>query len=59
MKTAKYINAYRQHEHSIILHEAAARALMKQADIGDKLPNPSILQSEYNRIMEKKKVLRA
>jgi len=60
LKTTKDKNAYRrEHESAIILHEAAVRALRKQAGDGNKLPNPDRLQAEYARLAEKKNALRA
>jgi len=60
LKTAKNPDAYRaEHESAFILHEAAARALRKQAGDGGKLPNPATLQAEYTRLTEKKNALRA
>jgi flagellar basal body rod protein FlgC len=59
LKTVKDKGAYRRgHESEIILHEAAAKALRKQAGDGGKLPNPSKLQAEYARLTEKKNALR-
>ena len=46
------------HESSIILHEAAAKAL-KAAQIGGKLPNVAALQAEYGRLQEEKETLYA
>jgi hypothetical protein len=60
MRTAKDKEAYRrEHESAFILHEAAARALRKQAGDGGKLPNPATLQVEYARLTEKKNALRS
>jgi hypothetical protein len=60
MRTAKDKEAYRrEHESAFILHEAAARALRKQAGDGGKLPNPATLQTEYARLTEKKNALRS
>ncbi len=46
------------HESSIILHEAAAKAL-KAEQIGGKLPNIAALQAEYGRLQEEKETLYA
>lgn len=46
------------HESSIILHEAAAKAL-KAAQIGGELPNVAALQAEYGRLQEEKETLYA
>jgi hypothetical protein len=60
MRAAKDKAAYRrEHESSIILHEAAASALRKQSGDGGKLPNPAMLQAEYARLTEKKNALRS
>ena len=60
LQTAKDKAAYRrEHESAVILHEAAARALRKQAGGGGKLPNPATLQAEYARLTEKKNALRS
>ena len=45
------------HEGTVILHEAAAKAL-KAAGIS-KLPNPAALQTEYEKLQEQKEALRA
>ena len=37
--------------------EAAARALRKHAGDGGKLPNPATLQTEYNKLTERKNTL--
>ena len=60
MRTAKDTDAYRrEHESTIILHEAAARALRKHAGAGGKLPNPAALQADYNKLNESKNALRS
>jgi len=45
-------------ESDIILHEAAARALRKQAGDGGKLPNLAKLQADYAKLTESKNALR-
>jgi len=67
-KTKPVYDAYRKarnkeqyraaHESSIILHEAAAKAL-KTAGISDKLPNVTALQAEYEKLQEQKEALYA
>jgi hypothetical protein len=60
MRAAKDKAAYRrEHETAFILHEAAAKALRKQAGDGGKLPNLAKLQAEYARLTERKNALRA
>ena len=60
LKTAVDTDTYRrEHQSTIILHEAAARALRKHTGDGGKLPNPAVLQAEYNKLTERKNALRA
>ena len=46
------------HEGSIILHEAAAKAL-KAAGISGKLPNVAALQADYTKLQEQREALYA
>lgn len=56
-RRAKNKEQYRAgQESSIILHEAAARVL-KAAQIGSKLPNVTVLQTEYEKLQAKKEKL--
>ena len=56
-RRAKNKEQYRAgQESSIILHEAAAKAL-KAAQIGGKLPNVAVLQAEYEKLKTKKEKL--
>ena len=56
-RKAKNKGQYRAvHEGSIILHEAAAKAL-KAAGISGKLPNVAVLQAEYERLQVEKVTL--
>ena len=67
-KTKPAYDAYRKeknkeqyraaHEGSIILHEAAAKAL-KAAGISGKLPNVAALQAEYGKLQEQREALYA
>ena len=58
-RAAKDKGQYRAaHESSIILHEAAVKAL-KAARIGGKLPNVAALQAEYAALQEQKEALYA
>jgi chaperonin cofactor prefoldin len=58
-RKAKNTEQYRAaHESSIILHEAAAKAL-KAAQIGGRLPNVAALQAEYATLQEQKEALYA
>ena len=58
-RKAKNKEQYRAaHEGSIILHEAAAKAL-KAAGISGKLPNIAALQSEYKKLQEQREALYA
>jgi len=58
-RKAKNKEQYRTaHEGSIILHEAAAKAL-KGAGISGKLPNVTALQAEYGKLQEQREVLYA
>lgn len=58
-RTAKNKEQYRtSHESSVILHEAAVKAL-KAARIGGKLPNVAALQAEYAKLQEQKEALYA
>ena len=67
-KTKPAYDAYRKaknkeqhraaHERSIILHEAAAKAL-KAAGISGKLPNVAALQAEYAKLQEQREALYA
>lgn len=58
-RKAKNKEQYRAaHEGSIILHEAAAKAL-KTAGISGKLPNVAALQAEYTKLQEQRKSLYA
>jgi len=58
-RRAKNKEKYRAgQESSIILHEAAAKAL-KAAQIGSKLPNVTALQTEYEKLQEEKEKLYA
>ena len=58
LKTAVDTDTYRrEHQSTIILHEAAAKALRKHAGDGGKLPNPAALQAEYNKLTERKNAL--
>lgn len=58
-RKAKNTEQYRAaYERSIILHEAAAKAL-KAAQIGGKLPNVAALQAEYTKLQEQKEALYA
>jgi len=58
IKTAKNPDAYRrEHESTVILHEAAARALKTHAGESGKLPSSATLQAEYARLTERKDVL--
>ncbi|HBF0312736.1 TPA: relaxase/mobilization nuclease domain-containing protein [Clostridioides difficile] len=58
-RKAKNKEKYRAaHEGSIILHEAAAKAL-KAAGISGKLPNVAVLQSEYEKLQEQREALYA
>ena len=58
-RKAKNKEQYRTaHEGSIILHEAAAKAL-KVAGISGKLPNVAALQSEYGKLQEQRETLYA
>lgn len=56
-RKARNPDSYRAtHESSIILHEAAIKAL-KAAQISGKLPNVAALQSEYAKLQEQKETL--
>lgn len=58
-RKAKNKEQYRTaHEGSIILHEAAAKAL-KAAGISGKLPNVAALQAEYGKLQEQRETLYA
>lgn len=58
-RKAKNKEKYRaEHESSITLHEAAAKAL-REAQIGGKLPNVAALQAEYAKLQEQKEALYA
>lgn len=58
-RKAKNKEQYRAaHERSIILHEAAAKAL-KAAGISGKLPNVAALQAEYTKLQEQREALYA
>ena len=58
-RKAKNKEKYRAaHEGSIILHEAAAKAL-KAAGISGKLPNVAALQAEYEKLQEQREALYA
>ena len=58
-RKAKNKEQYRAaHERSIILHEAAAKAL-KAAGISGKLPNVAALQAEYAKLQEQREALYA
>ena len=58
-RKAKNKEQYRAaHESSIILHEAATKAL-KAAQIDGKLPNVAALQAEYAKLQEQKEALYA
>ncbi len=58
-RKAKNKEQYRTaHEGSIILHEAAAKAL-KAAGISGKLPNVATLQAEYEKLQEQRETLYA
>ena len=60
LKTAKNKDTYRrEHESTFIIHEAAARALKYHAGDSGKLPNPAMLQAEYNKLTEKKNALQS
>ena len=60
LKKAKNTNSYRcKNESSIILHEAAIKALRRSIGDNGKLPNPAALQAEYTRLTEKKNTLHA
>ena len=57
-RKAKDKGSYRAaHEGTVILHEAAAKAL-KAAGIS-KLPNLAVIQAEYEKLQEQKEALRA
>ena len=56
-RKAKSKEKYRvAHESSIILYEAAAKAL-KTVGISGKLPNVAVLQTEYAKLQEQKEAL--
>jgi len=60
LKTAKNKDTYRrEHESTFIINEAAAKALKAHAGDSGKLPNPAALQTEYNKLTEKKNALRS
>ncbi|MDR0314613.1 MAG: endonuclease, partial [Oscillospiraceae bacterium] len=58
LKTAKNKNTYRrEHESTLIVHEAAAKALKAFTGDSGKLPNPAALKAEYEQLTERKTAL--